>query len=164
VDTSGNYQLQFATVPTDIPAGTPHIHVKEYTDLSYNGYSPRAIMDYFIRLYPDVAMQISSVNNNSTGKNDNNSNPFSNSNPAIKDSVLESNSVIELIAQYYLTMCENKQKTEHYKQTLTTNMAAEPLYENHVEQYNREYRKVLNLSAGILIAIACIYNIVTTTR
>jgi hypothetical protein len=165
VDGSGNYKLTFDENPSYVKAGDPHIHVKQYTytDASYNGYSPTAIMDFFIRTYPTIGININNNLPNMSGNDDNNGggNPFRNDGV---DTKLLAEDIVELIAQYYFALCYKKQKTDHYNKIVSTNMAADPLYENNVDEYNRAYQNVVNMSAGIVAAIAFIYLVTSTTK
>jgi hypothetical protein len=67
--------------------------------------------------------------------------------------------LVYLIADYYLNLCENKKKAEIYQNLVNNqnNSGSEELYQDTVNKYYREYLRILNISFGIIITTGIIY-------
>jgi hypothetical protein len=71
------------------------------------------------------------------------------------------NELIQLIFDYFVSLCENQEKAEAYQYLVNqvTNSGTDELYKTTMDQYYREYQRILNISFGILISIGIIYQI-----
>jgi hypothetical protein len=156
----GHYTIEFASTATDITANQAHIHVAEYTDQDYDSFhrDGTGIMDFFVRTYPKIVMNINNLPKLNKTNNLINSSQF---NSSLTQQVLSSFDIINLIGEYYKTLCKNREKINEYQSIMSTNIASDTLYQDNVEAYNKTYLNVVNISAGILVAIGCIYSILT---
>ena len=159
-DIKGHYTIEFASTATDILERQAHIHVAEYTDQDYDSFrrDGTGIMDFFVRTYPKIVMNINNLPKLNKTNNLINSSQF---NFSLTQQVLSSFDIINLIGEYYKTLCKNREKINEYQSIISTNIASDTLYQDNVEAYNKTYLNVVNISAGILVAIGCIYSILT---
>jgi hypothetical protein len=69
--------------------------------------------------------------------------------------------LIELIADYYMSLCENQEKAEIYQDIIkeTLNGGSDEMYENTMDNYYREYGRIINISVGILFTIGVLYQL-----
>jgi len=96
-------------------------------------------------LFPDYSSVNSYINPEETNKT---------YNPHIE-------SLINLIANYYINLCKNKQKAEKYQNlvTNTNSSGSNDLYNDSIDNYYREYTRIFNISAGLIVTIGIIYNL-----
>ena len=157
VDNSGNCQISFSSTSEKI-SGT-HIHVaKNNPDPAYNGFDATSIMDFFVRTYPMIHMGINNIPNS---LNSHDTTIFTDFDSALTPQVLASEDITKLIADYYFALCTNMQKTKKYESIVSTNRSSDVFYEDNKQSSQQTYLNVINMSAGILIAIGYIYKILT---
>jgi hypothetical protein len=113
--------------------------------------SPDLLMKSIGSMSFNVVPNYSSINVYGVNKEDPTSQP-TNPGPLIETLVL-------MIADYYLKLCENKKKAEIYQNlvNIESTNGSEELYQETVNKYYREYTRILNISIGIIVTTGIIY-------
>ena len=74
-----------------------------------------------------------------------------------------STKLVEKIADYYIELCKNAEIATKYQNLVNgvvTN-ASDQLYQSAIDNYYREYGKIINISVGIFIGLGVLYKIST---
>ena len=117
--------------------------------------NPNSNVDLFVKNLQSMSFEVfpnySSINTYSTPQNQSASTIYDPS-----ASVL-----VERIADYYISLCENAEKAIQYQKVVnrvyTSN--SDEVYEQSQHNYYREYQRIFNISVGILITMGALYNI-----
>lgn len=84
--------------------------------------------------------------------------PISSQIPTPPDYVTGVDKIADIIMEYYTNLCINKQKAQTYMKLVDDIEINEEIYKQSINNYYREYTNMLNISGGILLLIATIYN------
>ena len=132
-DSTNNSLIQTSCVEENSPTGN-----EENADKLVNKISK---MD--VNMYPDY-------------RNINGVNPMPIYDP-YKDK--DDDSLVNIIMEYYKTLCDNKDKATNYMEKVNANDTTDALYAEMRRRYYREYANVLNMALGICVAASFVYSL-----